>query len=413
MTEANAPHAVARALSPGAPARVAEPTELALRAWPLEPMGAGAEMAAPRRAAPRRRIGLFLAAFVLPVAAAGTYLFAVASDRYASQASFIVRSTSGAQAAAGIESLIQSKGTTRASDETFAIVEYLKSRDAIALLRARDGLDQALAREGADPINRYPNFYSRENGESLYWRYQQMVDAKIDEATGIATVEVQAFAPEDAAAIAKALLGYAEAMVNRLNARAYRDALETANGFVDLAMRGVLESERRLADYRGATGMVDPGSETASIFSTIGKLSDQLAQAEAQVAQAQALAPTSPVIASLREQAKSYREEIESQRRRLSGTPTSIASRLPEFEQLVLQRELAAKELESASLSRDSAREDAQRQHLYVQTVAEPNLPDAAKYPRRALYFFAVAGICLVAFSALRGLGALAREHRP
>ena len=61
-----------------------------------------------------------------------------------------------------------------------------------------------------------------------------------------------------------ALLKYAEDMVNRLNERAFRDALATANRFVDLGDGGPQpDSETAtLAAYRDATRAASTPAET-------------------------------------------------------------------------------------------------------------------------------------------------------
>jgi len=359
-----------------------------------------------------RRHFLFLVTFVLPVALAAVYLFAIASNRYASQASFLVRSTSSGQEVAGLESLVQSKGTSRATDETFAVIEYLKSRDVLSLLVKNDRLREILASPEADFINRYPNFYSGPNNEWLYWRYLKMVDVQIDSGTGISTIEVSAFRPEDAESLNAALIGYAEAMVNKLNERAYRDALDTANRFVEIAAKELDAAELNLKNHRDLTGIVDPAGETEATLKLIAALSSELARRQAQIQQQEALTPNNPSLAALREQAQSYQSELNRQKALLAGDSASMSNKMTKFDQLKLERDLAVKSMENAVMGRDKAREDSERQHLYVQKITEPNFPDIAKYPRRFIYFFSVMAAAAILYRTLSALRDIALEHK-
>ena len=82
------------------------------------------------------------------------------------------------------------------------------------------------------------------------------------------------------------------------------------------------------------------------------------------------------------------------------------------FEELALRRELAAKTLENAVLSRDKARENAENQHLYVQVIRAPSLPDVARYPRAFIDLAFLLATSAMIFLVLRGFARAAREHR-
>ena len=61
----------------------------------------------------------------------------------------------------------------------------------------------------------------------------------------------------------------------------------------------------------------------------------------------------------------------------------------------------------------ESARQDAQRQQLYLETIVEPNLAVQALYPKRILYFFFVLGVSLCVFGLVkRGFVKTVTEHQ-
>ena len=76
-----------------------------------------------------------------------------------------------------------------------------------------------------------------------------------------------------------------------------------------------------------------------------------------------------------------------------------------------MQRELAEKQLASAFASLEAARLEAQRQQLYLETIAQPNLADYPLYPKRIVSFVTVVAACLVAYGITWLLVAGVREH--
>ena len=261
---------------------------------------------------------------------------------------------------------------------------------------------------------RYPTFWLPDDNEFLYQRFQWMASAYVDPVTTISTIEVNAFAPEDAQTLTRAMIGYAEALVNEMNERAYRDLLAMANYFVAEAQKDVDKIEAELQKFRNVSGSIDPNLVSQSKLKVIEGLSTQLAQFEATIAQQASVTPTSPTLTGLRAQAQTYRAEIEKRKLEIAGTTGSEASKLETYEQLTLQRDLAAKALQAAAAQRDQARQDAERQHLYIQMITQPNLSrDFAKYPRVTLDLLVLLAICLAMFQLLRKVGQVAAEHRP
>jgi len=347
---------------------------------------------------------------IIPVFFSAIYLFFIASDRYVSEARFIVRSSSSTPMD-GIASLVSSQGLSRANDETFAVNEYITSRDAADLLLAKNNLAQIMTRPEADIFNRFPNFFTRDSKEKLYQHFKDMVYVDIEGATGISTLQVTAFRPEDAKALTAALLKYAEDLINRLNERSYRDALKYAGVIVDQTKSDFLAIEAKLSKWRNETGTVDPGKESIAGLESIGKMTVELSKLEGSIAETIAMTPSNPNLPALKEKAISYRREIDKLKRLIVGDENSMSSKLQVYEQFMLEREIAGRALAAAELNRLKARQEADRQHLYLQTIVEPNLPDQYTYPRRFLYLLGMIGLCSIIYLIARSLSEIAMEH--
>src|SRR5579864_7774579 len=91
----------------------------------------------PRAAAFFRSLNIWFWAIVgLPTLLAGVYFFAIASDLYMSEAKFVVRGPNKGPTSALTAML--SSGAAPVSEDTYAVHEYLSSRDAVRRLDRED-----------------------------------------------------------------------------------------------------------------------------------------------------------------------------------------------------------------------------------------------------------------------------------
>jgi capsular polysaccharide transport system permease protein len=357
------------------------------------------------------RSRLFIALVVVPMFFIGGYLGLIASPRYVSEAAFIVRSASyqGPSMAQQMGNLSSNRGPTDLPD---AVRSYILSRDMVDELQRKDNLRGIMSRPEGDFIARFPNFHSRDNQERIYRHYLKMVDASLDKQTSINTIEVATFNPIDSQTLANALLLHSEELVNRLNSRMVEDAEAYAQSVLDRAKLHVLDVELKFAKFRVSVGSVDPTREASSALDQIGQMSTALAGMRATLQEQTTVSPSSPAIPGLKEGIRTFQDQIELQKAKIVGNDASLAAKLSEFERLTLERQLASREMDGAVAGLTAARQDAQRQHLYLQRITEPNLADEAKYPRRTLWTLFSFALCLslyfVAHAILKGI----MEHR-
>ncbi|MBJ7442323.1 MAG: hypothetical protein JHD35_25350, partial [Sphingopyxis sp.] len=239
-----------------------------------------------------------------------------------------------------------------------------------------------------------------------------MVDASRDKQTGINTIEVGTFKPSDSQTLANALLLHSEELINRLNSRMVQDAEAYAQSVLERAKQHVLDVEISFAKFRIAVGSVDPTREASSALDQIGQMYTELAGMRATLQGQTIVSPSSPAIPGLKERIRTFQDQIELQKTKIVGTDASLASKLSEFERLSLERQLASREMDSAVAGLTAARQDAQRQHLYLQRITEPNLPDEAKYPRRILWIFFAFALCLAVYFVVHAIIRGIMEHR-
>ncbi len=375
------------------------PVELSLRALEKEPEAKGV----PASVAPRlRRILQVIYAYPLAALILGVPLLfillyegLIASDQYVSEAHFIVRSKAMSGSLNGLSdtsSLQPLSSMSQSNDYTQVVNDYLASRDLVEELIRKDGFLEVTSRPEGDFLARFPRPGSANTVEALHRRIDDFLSAEFDNSSGISTLSVYAFRPDDAQRIAQAALDHAENLINRLNARQQKDSIAFAQEMVDKTKESVREAEQKITDFRNKEGLFDPVREGAATIALIGKLNAEIANLRAELSEVNLSSPGSPKVASIKARIAALDQQINDQRSLLAGGDRSLAPKLAVYEKLMLEREMAVKTFSSALLLLEGAIKDMDMQRLYLQRVVEPNLPDYALYPRRMRVFLMACG---------------------
>ena len=349
---------------------------------------------------------------VIPTLFALVYFYGVAANRYVSEVKFVVVNPQNA-ATSAVASVIQatgsSSGASQDPDDAYAVKEFILSRDALTQLIAEDHLLDVFNRPQADVVWRYPGLRIWPNQEALFRHYLRFVDMQYDGDTGVATLAVQAFVPQDAFRIATALVAHAEQLINRMNDRAQAEAIRTALAEVESSKQSAYQALDKITAYRSREAVIDPKQASTAIFDTIAHLSSATADANVAVAQLVASSPQSPRINDLKIKITALQDQIALERQKLGGADASLAPRIAEYERLSLDQLFSERTFISALGSLESARLDAVRQRVFLNEVAAPNLPDYPIYPYRAIWVLCVFVLSLLAW---RLFGAVAEDIR-
>ena len=360
-----------------------------------------------------RRSPLFVAVVLAPTVAAAIYYLLIAAPLYVSEARFIVR-TPGQQAPSTLDSVLMGVGfgsASSAATDSYTVHEYISSREAVRDLEKYHDLRAVLARPSIDFLGRFPRLFGGQKFEDLYRAYPRYVTVGFNSQTGISTLRVQAFTPQDAANIANALLDGGEGVINKLNRRSEEDAVEDAHLRVKEAEDRVATSETALTDFRNRERLIDPARSSMADLDLVGKLEIQIATLRAQRGALAASAAESPQLPELDQQIAAFQAQADAQKAKIAGQSSSLAPMIGEYERLIIDRDFAAKELTTASAEVESARLEMRRKHLYLERVVSPNVPDAPRGPKRLLSLAMVLGTALLIYGSLKLIIAGFREH--
>lgn len=349
---------------------------------------------------------------VLPSLLAAIYLLFIASPQYVSESRFVVRSANGGGGASALGVALQGVGLSPAQTDAFAIHEYVASTDAVRDLDRRYDLAEIWGRPGTDPLSQYPRFGEDDTQEGLQKALKRFVVIGYDSSTGISTLRVKAFRAEDAQNVALAILDSGESLINRLNERSANNAVADAAEAQRRAEMRLAGIQAQMTTFRTREKFIDPAATASETSRVIGTLMGRVAELQAERDQLAAEAPSSPLLPSLQRRIAAYEQQIASERVKIAGASSSLAPQVGVYEQLTLQRELAAEALTQASAALAVAEQQARRQQLYLERIVPPNLPESPTEPKRWLAL----GTIILGLLLLYGVGWLivagVREHR-
>ena len=377
-----------------------------------------ADQSAERELTTAERIRAFLWArrwfcgiVLLPTLLVALYLYAYASNQYESEAHFLVHSASQPQLpSAGSSALSLLTGASAGQNEAMSVSDYLTSHDAVAKLRKEDHLVERFQRPGVDLLSRL--FANNPTPERLLKYYQRQVKVKYDTDTGISTIKVHSFTPQDSYDIANKLLQIGEERVNELNARSYNDEIANARRVLDEAEAAISANDAAMTAFRHRSGDIDPQATGAAQLGIVSGLAGQLAAARAQLqTMSGVLTPSSPQYEALARHVASLQAQVDAQSGKLTGRADSITNDVSEYQTLMLRRDFLNKRYEAAAASLEKAREQAIQQELYLVRVVNPNMPVKALFPERGRILATVFVSLLLAYSIGWLMVAGVREH--
>ena len=330
-----------------------------------------------------RRRRMFLLVVVLPTLLVAGYYFLIAADQYESEAHLMVRTgETTPTVGTGLGQVLSiAGGATAAQTDAMSVADYLTSHDAVDTLARRIDLVDRFRRPEADLLSRLK---ADPASETLLKFYRKQVSVRYNSETGITTVRVRTFRPRDSYDIISTMLQLGEQRVNMLNTRGQTDALALSRRLLRESEDAVADTQRRLTGFRQSRRDIDPQGSGQAQIGLVTTLEGQLSAARAQLSAMSGLVDSSsPQYVALSRRVNALQAQVGAQSGRLTGGGRAIASSLGDYEELRLRQEFAAKRYETAAAAFEKARDQVQKQQLYLVRVVAPNVPEKSLYPER------------------------------
>jgi len=344
-------------------------------------------------------VGFFLSVLV-PLVLSGWYLYTRAADQFSSTFSFSVHteeSPTGRSILGGLSAFSALSGS--GAPDTDILFDFLFSQELAERVDARLDLRSRWSRPDNDPVFSYDAGGSVED-LTAYWK--RMVRVDYDPGARIITVQVFAFAADDAHQIATAILDESSAMINALSTAARADTLRQAEADRAMTAARLKAARQSLTALRARTRIVDPMQDLQGEMGVLNQLQQILADElvsldmlQSTVKKALRGNSADARITQSARKIKVVRARIAAERNKFGGGEgRNYAALLNEFEEMTVELEFAEQFWLSAVAAYETARAEAQRQTRYLAAHVKPTLPERALYPQR-LMILGVIGVFL------------------
>jgi capsular polysaccharide transport system permease protein len=271
------------------------------------------------------------------------------------------------------------------------------------------------ATDAADFLTRLGDEVSREKLVD-YWRNR--IEVFYDSTKNTVAVEVRAFTPGDAEAIAREIVDITRRMVNDLSAQARRDAVRFAASEVARAELRVRAARQEMLDFRLKNREFDPAQTATAALTLTAELQGELAQLNAHLSAVSGyLAADAPSVQMLKSRIAAIEGEISRIEGKIAAPAdaggevapagageASLARTATRYGELQINQEFAEKSYLAALASLERARAEADATQSYLAVYLAPARPESSTYPNRLNAILVVLALA----ATLWAIGALA-----
>lgn len=361
-------------------------------------------------------LSLFVGLVAVPDLVVTVYYGLIASDQYVSEAKFTVSSGAipkmdGLGAITGVPSML-------IVQDTQVVTSYIGSRAMVERLERAVGLREAYSATSIDWWSRFRKAKPIEKF-TAYW--EKMSDTSISFPSGIVTLTVRAFAPDDAKRIADAVIAQSESLLNDLNERMRNDTVLASERDMQQAAADLGKARIAMEAERNAEGLIDVGQASNALNGLIAGLQSDLLVAQQQYnAELHYVTADAPQMKVLNSRIGAMQSQLQQMKAQLTAqtelgvaavADKALSGKMTKFAELDLEERIAEKRYEVAAASVEAARMMSERRMLYLHEVVEPALPEDAKYPRRLLNIGMTILASLLAWAATVGALHFVRNH--
>lgn len=400
----------------------------------LNPIGA--------REARRKRTMFWISNAVVlltPIVLTAAYLAFVAKPGFEVEAVFMVKmppsfSTGPGGASGGgggLGALLGGKGAgssvmPRAIDESFAVIQYVNSREAFQELENRlerrrgsrvlSGESRTTSPISSSGVTGFFGSWfelpASSDFEARYAYYLNHVSAIYDEITGQIDLKADAYDADTATQMAEELVKMSEELVNQFNLRSERDFLERTRKEVEKTKADYDAAAAAVTKFRLDNNMIDPKLDGSALGGIITGLLTSATSVQAEISNMIGRGITSDAqLRPLRIRLAALQDQIESQKAQLTGQGTSLAPIMAQYAVLDMNQQIAQQQYVSALGSMSNAIFQASAQKLYVVNIISPKAPSEAQFPDKQRIMMLAMLFSLIGLIVFRTIVAAVRDH--
>jgi capsular polysaccharide transport system permease protein len=353
---------------------------------------------------------------VVPDLVVSIYFGLIASDQYVSEAKFTVSSAAipkmdGLGSVTGVPPML-------IVQDTQVVTSYIGSRAMAEQLERTVNLRDAYS---SNLIDWWSRFRKNRPIEKFTDYWEKMADTSIAFPSGIVTLTVRAFTPEDAKHIADAVIKQSENLINDLNDRMRNDTVLASERDMQQAAQDLGKARMQMEYERNAEGLIDVGQTSDALTGLISGLQGDLLKAQQEyqteltyvTEDAPQMKVLSSHIAAMQSQLEQMKAQLTSQTDQSVSAmaDTALSGKMTKFAELDLEERIAEKRYEVSVAAVEAARMMGERRMLYLHEIVAPAQPEDAKYPKRWLSIGMTFLASLIVWAATVGAMSFVRNH--
>ena len=365
---------------------------------------------------PLRLLG-FLLLVILPFVASSIYYAFIASDQYVAEARFAVRAVSGTSDSGDSSDSSGGAGATNAlnmrsaSQDAYVVTSFIHSTEILRRIGTKLDYRSMFTKQDADFLTR---FRASQSDEEFLKYWNDHVTAYIDVTSGIITLKVRTFAPDDSVKLADAIIDESEKLINELSERARNDIVQSMKADVEKSGKAYGDTLIALNQFQNASGLLSPQTQAKDSGALLTGLLAQKMEFETRLfVMRQSNAENSPTYQQLNLAKDSLDTQIEKMKSQLTGPENAtLAKALLQYSRLDTDRLIAEKLYESSQKNYDAVLAEALRKTLYLAVFVKPVLPEESIFPRRVSTPLIILLALLVTWATLSLIWASVEDHR-
>ena len=351
--------------------------------------------------------------FVIPMGLGIYYYSSVASAQYKTTAHFTIEKT-GQASSNPLGFLNGLAGPVSSTRDALIIKDFIESREVIERTKDEFDLRKLYARADKDFLSRLNTDASIEEVIE-YWK--EKVNIEFDSASGIATLSVMAFEPEDTLKIIKAVLKESEGLVNSLSEKSRHDSLKFARSELALAESKLKKARSRFQGFVDQEEALNPEKSVEASLSLVASLQSNLAVAEADLnSLRKSLHDNTPKVRTASNKVSALKRQIKKEQSKINRSSNkknaqTMSTIIANREALLTEQGFAEKGYASALLSLENARISATQHQRYLTVIVKPQLPEKAAKPSQPHDYIVLFLSCLLLWGILGLIIASIKDH--
>ncbi len=347
---------------------------------------------------------------LLPFLLSSIYFGFIASDRYVGEAKVIVKQAdSNNNSEFGIALL--GVGMSSGKQDAQLVRQFVLSLDMLHQLDKSLSLREHYQSNDIDILSR---LWQWESQEDFLEYYRKHVSVNYDELSGTLAIRAQAFTPEFAQQIVKALLAQSELYINQIGHQLATEQVNFVKNELDRATEHLRKSKQQILEFQEKYQLFSPEQESGAKLTMVNELEAQLTRNKTELNNLRSyMNETSADIVALNAKIDALETQLLIERSKLVGDKSNNFSDVnAKHADLLLDLGFATDLYKGSLLSLEQARIEAYRKLKYLVVVDSPNLAEEAEFPKRLYNIMSTLVILSLLYGAMKIIWATIREHR-